>query len=254
MISACDGVSRSSTEVATLPPGFLQQVIDAYQGLSNLMASTPTTLFGSSGTSPVERLQLMEAIPTTRDKDGKFLRPEMTTLDALRMLFWDDLPAPKEEEPPKLDPQMKLAGFEEEEAATTRRKRRTKRSSRGAGEKGSGGEREKGRMSLLHDFERQLESLTRAEKAQLLQWVARDIGDSFPGIESTPRICGGEPCIVRTRIPVWVLEQSRRQGISEAELLRNYPTLRAEDLANAWAYVRAHRQEIDQQIRENEEA
>lgn len=55
---------------------------------------------------------MIEAIPTTRDKAGKFLRPEMTTLDALRMLFWDDLPAPKEEEPPKLDPQMKLAGFD----------------------------------------------------------------------------------------------------------------------------------------------
>jgi hypothetical protein len=59
---------------------------------------------------------MMEAIPTTRDKEGKFLRPEMTTLDALRMLVWDDLPAPKEEEPPKLDPQKVLAGFEEEEA------------------------------------------------------------------------------------------------------------------------------------------
>lgn len=58
---------------------------------------------------------MMEAIPTTRDKSGRFLRSEMTTLDALRMLFWDDLPAPKEEEPPKLDPQLKLAGFEEGE-------------------------------------------------------------------------------------------------------------------------------------------
>ncbi len=58
---------------------------------------------------------MMEAIPTPRDKAGKFLRPEMTTLEALRMLFWEDLPSPKEEEPPKLDPQMKLAGFDEEE-------------------------------------------------------------------------------------------------------------------------------------------
>ena len=109
-------------------------------------------------------------------------------------------------------------------------------------------------MGSLHDLEKQLESLTRGEKAQLLQWVARDIGDSFPGIETTPGVCGGEPCIVRTRIPAWVLEQARRQGISEAELLRSYPTLRAEDLANVWAYVRAHREEIDRQIRENEEA
>ena len=109
-------------------------------------------------------------------------------------------------------------------------------------------------MSSLHDLEKQLESLTPGEKAQLLQWMVRDIGDYFPGIESTPGTCGGEPCIVRTRIPVWVLEQTRRQKISEADLLRSYPTLRAEDLANAWAYVRAHREEIDRQIHENEEA
>lgn len=57
---------------------------------------------------------MMEAIPTTRDKEGKFIRPEMTTLDALRVLFWDDLPAPKEEEPPKIEPQKLLAGFDEE--------------------------------------------------------------------------------------------------------------------------------------------
>jgi uncharacterized protein (DUF433 family) len=109
-------------------------------------------------------------------------------------------------------------------------------------------------MSSLHDLEKQLESLTRGEKAQLLQWMARDVGDAFPGIESTPGICGGEPCIVRTRIPVWLLGQSRRQGISEADLLRSYPTLRAEDLANAWGYIRAHPEEIERQIRENEEA
>ena len=109
-------------------------------------------------------------------------------------------------------------------------------------------------MSSLHDMEKQLESLTRGEKAQLLQWVASDLGDAFPGIESTPEVCGGEPCIVRTRIPVWVLGQARRQGISEAELLRSYPTLRAEDLANAWGYIRAHPEEIERQIRENEEA
>jgi uncharacterized protein (DUF433 family) len=109
-------------------------------------------------------------------------------------------------------------------------------------------------MASLHDFEEQLQSLTRGEKAQLLQWVARDLGDAFPGIESTPGICGGEPCIVRTRIPVWILEQARQQGVSEADLLRSYPTLRAEDLANAWAYVRAHRDEIDRQTRENEDA
>jgi len=52
----------------------------------------------------------MQAIPTTRGKDGKFLRPEMTTLDALRLLVWEDLPAPPEEELPKIDTQMTLFG------------------------------------------------------------------------------------------------------------------------------------------------
>ena len=59
---------------------------------------------------------------------------------------------------------------------------------------------------------------------------------------------------MRTRIPVWLLEQARRSGVGEAELLRCYPTLRAEDLANAWAFVRAHRAEIERQIKENEAA
>jgi uncharacterized protein (DUF433 family) len=102
--------------------------------------------------------------------------------------------------------------------------------------------------------ERLLGELSRGEKAQLLQWVARDLGDAHPGIESEPSICGGSATIVRTRIPVWVLEQARRLGMSEAELLRSYPSLRAEDLANAWAYVRSHRDEIEREIAENEAA
>src|SRR5437773_8355529 len=109
-------------------------------------------------------------------------------------------------------------------------------------------------MTLLQEAEKLLAAMSRTEKAQLLQWVVQDLGDAFPGIESTPGVCGGDPCIVRTRIPVWLLEQARRLGASEANLLVNYPTLRAEDLANAWAFVRAHREEIEQQIRENEEA
>jgi len=109
-------------------------------------------------------------------------------------------------------------------------------------------------MNTLQEVEKLLSGMTRAEKAQLLQWVVRDLGDAFPGIESVPGVCGGEPCIVRTRIPVWMLEQAKRLGTHEADLLRCYPTLRAEDLANAWACVRLHREEIEQQIRENETA
>lgn len=105
----------------------------------------------------------------------------------------------------------------------------------------------------LDDIERLIPSLTDGEKAQLLQVVARGLGKAFPGIESTPDVCGGEPCIVRTRIPVWLLERARRLGVSESELLRSYPTLRAEDLANAWSFVRAHPLDIDGQIAANEQ-
>jgi uncharacterized protein (DUF433 family) len=51
-----------------------------------------------------------------------------------------------------------------------------------------------------------------------------------------------------------MLERARRLGASEADLLHDYPSLRAEDLVNAWAYVRSHRAEIDRQIAENETA
>ena len=110
------------------------------------------------------------------------------------------------------------------------------------------------RMGVVQEAEALLDRMSRAEKAQLLQVVARDIGEAFPGIESNPGVVGGDPCIVRTRIPVWLLEQARRLGASEADLLADYPSLRAEDLVNAWAYVRAHRDEIDRLIEEHESA
>ena len=109
-------------------------------------------------------------------------------------------------------------------------------------------------MTPLQEAEKLLPGLSRAEKVQLLQAVINDLGDAFPGIEGQSGVSGGEPCIVRTRIPVWLLEQARRLGTSEAEILRIYPTLRAEDLVHAWAYIRAHRAEIEQQIRDNEDA
>ena len=109
-------------------------------------------------------------------------------------------------------------------------------------------------MNELRQIEELLGTISKAEKAQVLQWVARDVGDSAPGIDSRPGVCGGEPCIVRTRIPVWILEQARRLGTSEADLLGAFPTLNAEDLTNAWAYVRSNKTEIERTIRENEDA
>ena len=109
-------------------------------------------------------------------------------------------------------------------------------------------------MDPLSEIERMLPTLSRGEKAQLLKSVVRELDGDFPGIDFLPGVCGGEPCVVRTRIPVWLLEQARRLGTAEAALLEAYPSLRAEDLVNAWAYVRAHPGDIDAQIHANESA
>ena len=106
----------------------------------------------------------------------------------------------------------------------------------------------------LEAAQKLLSGMTQDEKAQLLEWVVSDLGRAFPGIDRAPGVLGGEAHVVRTRVPVWLLEQARRLGTDEADLLRAYPSLRAEDLSHAWAYARAHRREIEQQIREHEDA
>lgn len=109
-------------------------------------------------------------------------------------------------------------------------------------------------MTALQEAERLLPRLSRTEKAVLARRLVSELGDVFTGIESHPEVCGGEACVVRTRIPVWVLEQARRLGVGQDDLLRCYPTLRPDDITEAWAYAAAHTAEMDQQIRENEAA
>ena len=106
----------------------------------------------------------------------------------------------------------------------------------------------------LRDLEPQLLSLSRAEKAQVVQMLALEVANVWAGIEKTPGVAGGSACIVRTRIPVWALANYRHLGWSEARILENYPALRASDLVNTWLYADAHKEEIEQAIRENEEA
>jgi uncharacterized protein (DUF433 family) len=74
----------------------------------------------------------------------------------------------------------------------------------------------------------------------------------IPEIEKTEGVCGSSARIVGTRIPIWLLVEASDLGASEAPLLKDYPGLQAEDLANAWSYARAHHDEIEAEIRENE--
>lgn len=106
----------------------------------------------------------------------------------------------------------------------------------------------------LKDLDEQLAALSSAEKAEVVRRLALEVVNTWPGIEKTPGIMGGSACVVRTRISVWMLVSYRRRGLTEAGILEAYPALRALDLANAWAYADAHRDEIERDIRENEAA
>lgn len=97
----------------------------------------------------------------------------------------------------------------------------------------------------------EIPNLTTIEKAELLQFITSSITKSFPGIEKNPNVAGGSACILRTRIPVWTLEGFRQQGLKEAQLLFDFPSLRAIDLVDAWNYVAANKEEIENEILRN---
>ncbi len=108
-------------------------------------------------------------------------------------------------------------------------------------------------MTMLQQAEALLPKLSSHEIQQLLQRMVGEGKAEFPGIEKTPGVCGGRACIIRTRIPVWSLVKWKSMGVSDAKLLEIYPSLRYQDLTNAWAYYRTHKAEIDFDVRENEE-
>jgi uncharacterized protein (DUF433 family) len=74
-------------------------------------------------------------------------------------------------------------------------------------------------------------------------------------IQKTPTICGGDACIRDTRIPVWSLVRARQLGASAEELRTYFVTpLAAADVQAAMDYYAEHAEEIDNEIRLNEEA
>ncbi len=104
-------------------------------------------------------------------------------------------------------------------------------------------------MTTLERVQALLPEMTYQEKLSLLGQITEAV---HPGIEKTPGVCGGVACVAHTRIPVWLLVGYKQLGATDAVLLDAYPTLDAENLSHAWAYYRFHREEIDQQIVENE--
>lgn len=107
-------------------------------------------------------------------------------------------------------------------------------------------------MTTLQQAQALLIEMSPVEKVQLLQMIARDLGETTFGVESTLGICGGNPRIAGTRIPIWALAHYRTLGMRDEAILAAFPTLRAKDLSNAWAYYRSHKSQIESQIVSNE--
>ena len=52
-----------------------------------------------------------------------------------------------------------------------------------------------------------------------------------------PKVCGGRLCASGTRVMVTVILDSLAEGASHEEILRSYPSLRAEHIDAALAYA-----------------
>jgi uncharacterized protein (DUF433 family) len=75
----------------------------------------------------------------------------------------------------------------------------------------------------------------------------------YPRIARDARICGGQPVVDGTRIPVATIVRSQQLGMDFDEILVQYPSLQAADLHAAMLYYLDHRAEIDALLREARE-
>ena len=106
----------------------------------------------------------------------------------------------------------------------------------------------------IEELEIQLLALTAIEKAEAIGILTQSLKNSGRPITKTPGVMGGDACIDKTRIPVWLLASYRNDGATDAFILDCYPHLSAADLVNVWAYTEAYPDEIESAIRQQDDA
>ncbi len=106
----------------------------------------------------------------------------------------------------------------------------------------------------IQEIEHQFLNISLADRAAIVQRLTKTLSKSGKGITKTAGVCGGEACIAGTRIAVWLLVEAQQLGITEAQLLQDYPHITAADLVNAWTYAEAYPEEIAAVILANNEA
>lgn len=66
--------------------------------------------------------------------------------------------------------------------------------------------------------------------------VRRGPASLLPRIASDPAVCGGQPCIRGTRIPVALVLDALAEELSPDQIVEHYPHLSKSDVAAAAAY------------------
>ena len=73
-------------------------------------------------------------------------------------------------------------------------------------------------------------------------------------IVRTEGVCGGRACVAGTRLAVWLLEALRRDGCSDADIVRRYPQLSLPNLAAACQFVSDNIVEIENDLRQQNQS
>lgn len=86
------------------------------------------------------------------------------------------------------------------------------------------------------------------------QAVSTERAGTKSWIRKTPGVCGGEPCVRNTRHTVAGLVEWKKQGLTDARILEHHPDLTQAELEATWAYYDAHREDIEQTLKEDVQA
>jgi uncharacterized protein (DUF433 family) len=73
-------------------------------------------------------------------------------------------------------------------------------------------------------------------------------------IQKTANVLGGEACVGKRRIAVWMLVHAKQLGLTDEQIRTRYqPEITPSELAAAWKYYQENRDEVDRAIRKNKE-
>ncbi|MFB3893900.1 MAG: DUF433 domain-containing protein [Phycisphaerae bacterium] len=72
-----------------------------------------------------------------------------------------------------------------------------------------------------------------------------------PYVEKVEGRCGGQAVIEGSRIPVWIIVEWYRSGLTAEEILAHYPQLTLSRIFDALGYFDDNRQEIEEDVAAN---